>query len=97
MNSEKGEMDEELEQDSTIPPEFEKHGFQFPIEIQFKPIIGRGVYATTHIPKGSLLYISTNNAAFFTGQAYRNFLRALPPKLACDVLIWAFVRWVSLD
>ena len=89
--------DEELEQDSTIPPEFEKHGFQFPIEIQFKPIIGRGVYATTHIPKGSLLYISTNNAAFFTGQAYRNFLRALPPKLACDVLIWAFVRWVSLD
>merc|ERR1712166_320212 len=46
---------------------------------------------------GSLLYLPTNNAAFYNGQTYRNFLRALPSKLACDVLIWAFVRWVSLE
>eukprot|EP00536_Pseudo-nitzschia_multiseries_P017395 jgi/Psemu1/224841/e_gw1.1530.7.1 len=89
--------DPELEQESTIPPSFDHHGFQFPIEIKFDPVVGRGVYALTDIPKGSLLYLSTNNAAFFNGQTYRNFLKALPAKLACDVSIWAFVRWVSLE
>jgi hypothetical protein len=89
--------DTDLEQESTIPSTFDKHGFQFPIEIKFQPNIGRGVFAKTDIPKGSLLYVSTNNAAFFNGQTYRNFINALPPKLACDVTIWAFVRWVSLE
>ena len=87
----------DLHQGSTIPPKFDKHGFQFPIEIKFQPVIGRGVYATTDIPKDSLLYLSTNNAAFYNGQTFRNFLKALPTKLACDVQIWAFVRWVSLE
>jgi hypothetical protein len=89
--------DKKLRQESTIPPKFDKHGFQFPIEIKFRPVVGRGVYAKTDIPKGSLLYISTNNAAFHNGQTFRNFLKALPAKLACDVQIWAFVRWVSLE
>mmetsp|Transcript_18401 Transcript_18401/g.51310 ORF Transcript_18401/g.51310 Transcript_18401/m.51310 type:complete len:319 (-) Transcript_18401:469-1425(-) len=89
--------DPELEQEFTIPPSFDNHGFQFPIEIKFDPVFGRGVYALTDIPKSALLYISTNNGAFYNGQTYRNFLRALPANLACDVSIWAFVRWVSLD
>jgi len=89
--------DPELEQDSTIPPTFGKHGFQFPIEIKFDRAVGRGVYALTDIPKGSLLYLSTNNAAFLHGQTFRNFMKALPSKLACDVVIWSFVRWVSLE
>jgi len=89
--------DEALAQEPTIPPKYEAHGFQFPIEIKFDPVVGRGVFAKTDIPAGSLLYLSTNNAAFHHGQMYRNFLRALPDKLACDVQIWAFVRWVSLE
>ena len=89
--------DKELQQDSTIPDKFDKNGFQFPIEIKFDPVKGRGVYAKSDIPKGSLLYLSTNNGAFFHGKNYRNFLKALPSKLACDVQIWAFVRWVSLE
>eukprot|EP00534_Pseudo-nitzschia_fraudulenta_P004561 CAMPEP_0201118870 /NCGR_PEP_ID=MMETSP0850-20130426/3065_1 /ASSEMBLY_ACC=CAM_ASM_000622 /TAXON_ID=183588 /ORGANISM="Pseudo-nitzschia fraudulenta, Strain WWA7" /LENGTH=344 /DNA_ID=CAMNT_0047384339 /DNA_START=328 /DNA_END=1362 /DNA_ORIENTATION=+ len=88
---------EKLEQESSIPSSFEKHGFQFPIEIKFQPMVGRGVYTKEKIPKGRLLYISTNNGAFYEGQVFRNFLRALPPKLACDVMIWSFVRWVSLE
>lgn len=87
--------DEELQQEPTIPEKFEKNGFQFPVEVKFDEVKGRGVYSMGHIPKGSLLYISTNNGAFLNGQTFRNFLKALPPKLACDVMIWAFVRWVS--
>ena len=87
----------DLQQGSTIPPKFDKNGFQFPIEIKFRPVVGRGVYASTDIPKGSLLYLSTNTAVFYNGQTYRNFLKALPKKLACDVQIWAYVRWVSLE
>lgn len=89
--------DDKLRQKSTIPPVFGKHGFQFPIEIKFDSEVGRGVYSKSDIPKGSLVYISTNNAAFYNGQTFRNFIRDLPPKLACDVHIWAFVRWVSLE
>ena len=88
---------EQLKQESSIPPKFDKNGFQFPIEIKFQPEVGRGVHATTDIPKGSLLYLSTNNGAFYEGQTFRNFLKALPSNLACDILIWAFVRWVSLE
>lgn len=91
------QQDDDLKQDPTIPSEFGTHGFQFPIEIKIREAVGRGVYAKTDIPKGSLLYISTNNAAFHNGQTYRNFIKALPTKLACDVMIWAFVRWVSLE
>ena len=89
--------DDELEQEPTIPEKFEKNGFLFPVEVKFDEVKGRGVYSKGHIPKGSLLYISTNNGAFLNGQTFRNFLKALPPKLACDVMIWAFVRWVSLE
>jgi len=89
--------DEKLQQESTIPPKFEKHGFQFPIEVKFSSESGRGVFAMADIPEGSLLYTSANNGAFLNGQTYRNFLKALPSPLACDVMIWAFVRWVSLE
>lgn len=89
--------DENLRQEPTVAKQFEKSGFQFPVEIKFDPKVGRGVYAATDIPKGSLLYLSTNNAAFHSGQLFRNFLKALPSTLACDVLIWSFVRWVSLE
>lgn len=89
--------DKELQQASTIPEKFEKSGFQFPVEVKFDDKKGRGIYSKVDIPKGSLLYISTNNGAFLNGQTYRNFLKALPRNLACDVMIWAFVRWVSLE
>jgi len=89
--------DDELRQESSIPPKFEKGGFQFPIEIKFVPILGRGVYATTNIPKGSLLYVSANTGIFYNGPTFRTFIRALPTNMACDVMIWSYVRWVSLE
>mmetsp|Transcript_15519 Transcript_15519/g.39084 ORF Transcript_15519/g.39084 Transcript_15519/m.39084 type:complete len:351 (-) Transcript_15519:168-1220(-) len=89
--------DEKLQQKSTIPAKFEKNGFQFPVEVKFELPAGRGVFAKAYIPKGSLLYTSENNAAFMNGQTFRNYLKALPRELACDVMIWSFVRWVDME
>lgn len=80
---------------SSIPPTYEKNGFQIPIEIKYVDEVGRGVFTKVDINKGDLVYISTNNAQFRTAQEYRNFLQGLPRDLACDVIIWAFCRMLS--
>ena len=83
---------------SSLPPKFTSSGFQYPVEIKHDPVRGRGVYVkTTTIPKGSLIWQSTNTAIFDDPQDYRTFIRSLPPALACDVLIWAYSRMVSED
>jgi hypothetical protein len=80
---------------SSLPPKFTSNGFQHPIEIKFDPQRGRGVFATTLIPEGSLIWQSDNTAIFEDPQDYRNFIRKLPQPLACDVLIWAYSRMIS--
>lgn len=76
---------------------FERNGFQYEIEIKFHPQIGRGVFTKVPIPKGGLVYQSTNTAEFVRAQDYRTFLRRLPPPLACDVIVWAYSRMVSRE
>ena len=82
---------------SSIPPKYDLSGFQIPIEIKYSEDVGRGVFTKVDIKKGDLIYISTNNAQFQTAQEYRNFLKQLPQALACDVIIWAFSRMVSVE
>jgi hypothetical protein len=79
---------------SSLPPHFTKNGYHVPIEIKLGEL-GRGVFATQPIQKGTLIWKSTNTAEFRRAQDYRDFLRTLPQPLACDVLIWAYVRMIS--
>lgn len=80
---------------SSLPPRFEGTGFQVPFEIKYMPSIGRGVFAKEPIRRGQLIWKSVNTAEFVRAQDYRDFLRKLPQNLACDVLIWAYVRMLS--
>jgi hypothetical protein len=75
---------------SSLPIEYTRSGFQVPIDVKFEPYLGRAVYATTHIQRGTLVYKYVNVAEFKSPHDYRNFLRLLPPRLACDVINWAY-------
>ena len=52
---------------------------------------GRGVFAKTFIPKGTLMYDFRRSAQFFSAPSYRQFLMSIRPDLACDVMIWAYL------
>lgn len=80
---------------SSLPPTFEGSGFQVPVEIKYMKSIGRGVFAKEVISRGQLIWKAVNTAEFTKAQDYRDFLRKLPQNLACDVLIWAYVRMIS--
>lgn len=67
-------------------------GFQVDTEIRKTMERGRGNYAIQDIPKDTLVWKSNYTAQFTTARQYRSFLRALPPPLACDVLLWAYTR-----
>ncbi|KAG7347646.1 SET methyltransferase domain containing protein [Nitzschia inconspicua] len=82
---------------SSLPPQFEGSGFQVPVEIKYMKKIGRGVFAKESIPRGQLVWKSINTAEFIRPQDYRDFLRALPQNLACDVIIWAYTRMISRE
>lgn len=58
------------------------------------PEKGRGVFATNTVKKGTLIWTSHKHysARFPDAGMYRQFLRALPPDLACDVLLWSYVE-----
>jgi hypothetical protein len=75
---------------SSIPTHYTRSGFQVPIDVKFEPYVGRGVFATTLIKRGTLVYRYINVAEFKSGRDYRNFIQLLPPGLACDVLNWAY-------
>jgi hypothetical protein len=79
----------------SIPKEYEGDGFQVPVEIKFTPGAGRGIFATTPLEKGTLVWKPLNTAQFSTGMEFRLFLKYLPKKFACDVLIWSYAVKVS--
>lgn len=83
---------------SSISPVGFGQGFRVPYESKLAPGKGRGVFASTAdnasiIPKGTLVWTATQNTARFdNGPDYRQFLRAIPVDLACDVIQWAYVQ-----
>jgi hypothetical protein len=83
------------EEDSSIPSYdggIIKSGFQVPITVLFTDDAGRGVFANDLIPQNTLVWKATNTARFRSAAQYRQFLKRLPPYLACDVLEWAYTR-----
>ena len=78
--------------ESTIgPPESGYNGFSKPYYVGHNDY-GRGIYAKTDIPKGSLVWHNIRSAAFSEGQQFREFVMTLPRELGCDVLQWSYVK-----
>ena len=76
---------------STIgSPDLHFNGFSQPYYID-RGEFGRGIYAASNIPKGSLVWQNLRAAQFSDAQSYRTFLRSLSPQVACDVIEWAYV------
>ncbi|CAJ1945093.1 unnamed protein product [Cylindrotheca closterium] len=65
-------------------------GMKVPFRVGYSPGRGRGVFSVEDIPKGTLVWTSEHTAAFETGIQYRQFLRALPDFMVCDLLIWCY-------
>jgi len=70
-------------------------GFSVPVEAKQSPPKGRGLFALSDIPAGSLIWSTKKTARFRTGQSYRQFIYGLEEALACDVLQWAYVQDVG--
>lgn len=62
-----------------------------PIKIGYSEGMGRGLFATADIPKGTQIYnYELHEARFYTGSAFRRFLSLLDRELACDITNWAW-------
>ena len=76
---------------STVgPPESSYNGFSRPYQVGHNSY-GRGIYAKTDIPKGSLVWHNIRSATFSEGMQFREFVMTLSPELGCDVLQWSYV------
>ena len=81
---------------STIgPPSRAYNGFAVPYFVDQSPGRGRGLFAATDIPKGSLIWTASRTAEFEDAETYRKFLLTIPADLACDVMMWAYVSYGS--
>lgn len=60
---------------------------------------GRGAFATTFIPKGTMVNAALSNAVFFLNAwDFYRYLAALPSKeMACDVMDWVWMQEVIPD
>jgi hypothetical protein len=72
---------------------YREEAFSFPVEIKIDPYKGRGVYATTFIPKGATVWYSGMNTAVFDNVSqFRRYLKYLLKNesrdMVCDVMIW---------
>jgi hypothetical protein len=67
-----------------------KGGFHVPFEIKFSKGMGRGVFAVSSIPKGTLIWDDEQTGRFLTRASWSVFLEYLDEPLACDVLHWAY-------
>ena len=77
--------------ESTIgPPQSGYNGFSKPYQIGHNRH-GRGIYAKTDIPKGSLVWHNIRSAVFSEGMQFREFVMTLPRELGCDMLQWSYV------
>ncbi|CAJ1945193.1 unnamed protein product [Cylindrotheca closterium] len=65
-------------------------GFKVPFRVGHSPGRGRGVFATTDIPKGTLVWQSDFTATFTEGEQFRRFLAVLPDDMVCDLIIWCY-------
>ena len=84
------------------PEEWKKDGMKVPNEIGMDPVLGRGVFVTENIEKGTRVYVAKQTVEFEKREQLVTFLEALPWEYQCDVLLWAYPveegeAWVDLD
>lgn len=65
-------------------------GIEVPFKVAHSPGRGRGVFATSEIPKGTLVWTSKFTATFTSGVQFRKFLSILPDDMVCDLIIWCY-------
>ncbi|VEU35722.1 unnamed protein product [Pseudo-nitzschia multistriata] len=76
----------------TAPLDPTDTAFRVPYEVRLSEGRGRGVFAASFVPAGSLVYDFSRSAQFFKGEDFVEILRILRPDLACDVLMWSYVQ-----
>ena len=82
----------------TFPKEFRNSGLSTSTEVRILPLVGRAVFATEDIAKGTAVWTSTNSAEFRGGDAFREFVKELSKydlEAACDSLVWSYLVQVS--
>lgn len=78
---------------STLLPDDNIDGFNVRIVSKISPGRGRGVFAEEDIKRGTLVWTQKHQSAQFRrGYHFRKFLATIPPEMACDVLMWAYVH-----
>lgn len=87
------------EEHSSLLPNDDINGFgNVQVIANVSPGKGRGVFATQHIHKGTLVWTSRHQSAQFkSGLEFRTFLTRISREMACDVLMWAYVHDVGTD
>eukprot|EP00536_Pseudo-nitzschia_multiseries_P016033 jgi/Psemu1/312699/fgenesh1_kg.1004_\ len=83
----------ENEEYDSLPAEFQSE-LSASAEVRLAPGEGRGVFATSDIAEGSVVWKSTNTAEFRSGNAFRKFLMELAThdkQAACNAIEWAYV------
>ena len=68
------------------------HGFQKSVIVQQSPGKGRGVFANEFIARGELIWITTQEARFYSGEMYLQFLASVPDDLVCDVMQLTYIQ-----
>ena len=83
-----------------FPKEFRKTGMTVKSEIRVAPFVGRGIYATEDIAKGTHIWSTANTAEFHSGNAYREYvieLATMDKEAACDAITWSYLVKKSKD
>jgi len=77
---------------SSIYPLSHESGLRIPFNVSHASGKGRGVFATSFVKKGDLVWNSRQTAQFSAAAGYREFLVSISRGLACDVSQWAYVK-----
>jgi hypothetical protein len=73
-------------------------GFFVPFRVSEAPGKGRGVFSTSNIKAGDIIYTSDKQSArFFGGDSFRQFLALLPSYLNCEIMEWQYLENYGAD
>ena len=70
----------------------EVDGFHVPVEVRTSPGKGRGVFLTSAVSKGQVIWDNRYTARFPDECSVRQFLAAISEETACEVIMWAYVN-----
>ena len=62
-----------------------------PVEVRYRPEMGRGLYATAFIPQGTKLWDNRYTAKIRSECEGRRFVAELTNDQACNIILWGYV------